>query len=63
MILGRMTPKNTEKYWKLLKLLKEDKKDDLESAIELDEWFGYFNSLNKVSEKYKNRIAMIDEFG
>ena len=59
--LDELREDNPKEYWKLINSLKEEEKEDPESTIELDKWYTYFRSLNKIPEKYKTRIEEINK--
>ena len=59
--LDELREDNPKEYWKLINSLKEEEKEGPESTIELDKWYTYFRSLNKIPEKYKTRIEEINK--
>ena len=46
--LDELREDNPKEYWKLINSLKEEEKEGPENTIELDKWYTYFRSLNKI---------------
>jgi hypothetical protein len=59
--LDELREDNPKEYRKLINSLKEEEKEGPESTIELDKWYAYFRSLNKIPEKYKTKIDEINK--
>ena len=65
--LENLEDRNPKAYWSLVNKLKDDNNDDVETAIDDDEWVNYFQNLNEVKDKHKetekrlNRLCEMKE--